>query len=173
MAEYRSSHFRAADAAMIAAANGGKDNPHLAGTSAFYRAMSLFRQGKEKEARELALETASTIKPLPKDDKNPLADDAGHDDLILWMTYKEAMSLINLSCLAAPAHSNEKSQRDGFRIDFPRRVLMRAMEGLWLNDKLAVPGLSRFKPTSMPRKLKTPATPKIRPVHTSRLRRSP
>jgi hypothetical protein len=56
--------------------------------------MSLFRQGKEKEGRQLALEAASKMKPIPKDEKNPLADNASEDDLILWMAYKEARALI-------------------------------------------------------------------------------
>jgi hypothetical protein len=34
------------------------------------------------------------MKPLPKDEKNPLAGFAGHDDLILWLAYKEAKALI-------------------------------------------------------------------------------
>jgi tetratricopeptide (TPR) repeat protein len=46
MAEYRSGHFDKADAALLAAMESGKDNPHVAGTSAFYLALSLFRQGK-------------------------------------------------------------------------------------------------------------------------------
>jgi WD40 repeat protein len=95
MAEYRSGHFAEADAALFAAATGGKDNPRLVGTSAFYRAMCLFRQGKEKEALELAAGAASEMKPLPKDEKNPLRNNAGHDDLIVWMAYKEARALIN------------------------------------------------------------------------------
>jgi hypothetical protein len=94
MAEYRAGHFLEADAALLAAANGDKDNSHVVGTSAFYRAMSLFRRGKEKEARQLAIEAASAMKPLPKDEKNPLADGAGHDDLIVWLAYKEARALI-------------------------------------------------------------------------------
>ena len=94
MAEYRSGHFAEADAALIAAATGGKDNPRVVGTSAFYRAMSLFRQGKEKEALQLTIGAASEMKPLPKDEKNPLTDNAGHDDLIVWMAYKEARALI-------------------------------------------------------------------------------
>ena len=88
MAEYRNGHFAEADAALIAAATDGKDNPSVLGTSAFYRAMSLYRQGKEKEALQLAIGAASEMKPLPKDEKNPLTGNAGHDDLIVWMAYK-------------------------------------------------------------------------------------
>ena len=45
------------------------------------------------EARKLATEAAK-MRPLPKDEKNPLASDADHDDLILWLAYKEAKALI-------------------------------------------------------------------------------
>jgi WD40 repeat protein/serine/threonine protein kinase/tetratricopeptide (TPR) repeat protein len=94
MAEYRSGHFAEADAALIAAAKGSKHNPHVAGTSAFYRAMSLFQQGKEDEARKLATPAAAKMKPLPKHEENPLAGYASADDLILWMAYKAAKALI-------------------------------------------------------------------------------
>ena len=73
MAEYRSGHFAEADAALIAAATGGKDNPRVVGTSAFYRAMGLFRQGKTDLARKLATEAAAKMKPLPVDEQKPLA----------------------------------------------------------------------------------------------------
>ena len=43
-------------------------------------AMSLFRQGKEDEARQLAIEAASKMKPVPKDEKNPLGGNASPDD---------------------------------------------------------------------------------------------
>jgi WD40 repeat protein len=94
MAEYRIGHFAEADAALGAAADGAKNNPPVAGTATFYRAMSLFRQGKANEARKLATEAAATMKPLPKDEKNPLAGDASPDDLMLWLAYKEAKGLI-------------------------------------------------------------------------------
>jgi hypothetical protein len=64
------------------------------GTSAFYRAMSLFRQGQKDEARKLAIAATAKMKPLPKDNENPLADDATPDDLILWLAYKEAKAMI-------------------------------------------------------------------------------
>ena len=76
----------------------------MVATSAFYRAMCLFRQGKEKEAHQLTIEAASEMKPLPKDGENPLTDNAGHDDLIVWMAYKEASALIKPEpAPAAPA----------------------------------------------------------------------
>jgi hypothetical protein len=83
-----------------------KHYPPVAGTSTFYRAMSLFRHGKENEARKLATEAAATMKPLPKDEKNPLAGNASADDLMLWLAYKEAKALIQFD--AAPAQSQSK-----------------------------------------------------------------
>jgi hypothetical protein len=66
----------------------------VTGIGAFYRAMSLFRQGKHDEARKLALAAASKMKPPPKDEQNPLANNADHDDLILWLAYKEAKDVL-------------------------------------------------------------------------------
>ena len=114
MAEYRNGHFAAADAALLAAAKGAKatpdkDNPQVPGTSAFYRAMSLFRQGKEDEARQLATEAAVKMKPLPADEQNPLANGSTRDDLILWLAYKEAKAMIKFDASpAAPAAPDEK-----------------------------------------------------------------
>jgi hypothetical protein len=104
MAEYRSGHYAKADAALIAATDGARKLNYAvwAATSTFYRAMSLFRQGKEKEARKLTTEAAATMKPLPKDDKNPLAGGAGLDDLMLWLAYKEAKALIQFDAAPAP-----------------------------------------------------------------------
>jgi hypothetical protein len=62
---------------------------YVTGTSPFYRAMSLFRQGHEQAARKLAIGAAAKMKPLPRDENNPLAGDPDHDDLILWLAYKE------------------------------------------------------------------------------------
>ena len=94
------------DAALIEAAKGAQSFPPVAGTAAFYRAMSLFRQGKENEARKLATEAAAKMKPLPKDEKNPLAAGASADDLTLWLAYQEAKGLLRFD--AAPAPSKGK-----------------------------------------------------------------
>jgi tetratricopeptide (TPR) repeat protein len=95
MAEYRNGHYAAADESLSAAAQAGKDDPSASGTASFYRAMSLFRQGQDTKARRLFTEAASRMKPLPADDKNPLAGGATPDDLILWLAYKEAKALVN------------------------------------------------------------------------------
>jgi hypothetical protein len=97
MAEYRCGHYAAADAALGVAAQLGANHYHVSGTTAFYRAMSLFKQGKEAEARKLASEAAAKMKPLPADEKNPLAGDTNADDLILWMAFKEASALLGLT----------------------------------------------------------------------------
>ena len=102
MAEYRSGNDAAADEALLAAAKAGPNNPHVTGTLAFYRAMSLFRQGKPDEARKLAIAAAAKMKPLPRDENNPLAGDAHHDDLILWMAYKEAKALLKFDAAPPP-----------------------------------------------------------------------
>jgi hypothetical protein len=93
MAEYRSGHFAAAERALLAASELGKNNYYVSGTAAFYRAMSLFRQGKEPEARSLASETASSTMPLPVDENHPLTGNDNADDLILWLARKEAEAM--------------------------------------------------------------------------------
>jgi eukaryotic-like serine/threonine-protein kinase len=70
MAEYRSGDFAQADAALISLSTGAQNNSELTGTAAYYRAMSLFRQGRKDDARKLATEAAATMKPLPTDEKN-------------------------------------------------------------------------------------------------------
>src|SRR5665213_372182 len=95
MAEYRSGHYAQANAALLAAGRGGRDHPVVPATSAFYRAMSLFQQGKTAEARHLLPTTTAIMEPFPADEKNPLAKKgASYDDLILWMACKEARALL-------------------------------------------------------------------------------
>jgi tetratricopeptide (TPR) repeat protein len=108
MAEYRSGNFAAADEALLAAAKAGPKNPHTTGISSFYRAMSLFRQGKKDEARKLATAAAAKSKPLPKDEKNPLVGDAGPDDLVLWLAHKEAKAVIEFDAPPPPKGKDEK-----------------------------------------------------------------
>jgi hypothetical protein len=116
-AEYRSGNDAAADDALRAAAPSPlmrlwPQGPWIASVTniaAFYRAMSLFRQGKEDEARKLATAAAATMKPLPKDENNPLAGNADTVDLILWLAYKEAKAMIQFD--AAPPPKAEKGQK--------------------------------------------------------------
>ncbi len=90
MAEYRSGHDREADAALASATSSAKGNPRIVDIAAFYHAMSLSRQGKREEARKIVADTAARMKPLPQDEKSPQF----HDDLILWLAYKEAKAMM-------------------------------------------------------------------------------
>ncbi len=109
MAEYRSGNHADATEALLAAAKAASNNPIVTGISAFYRAMSLSRQGKPDEARKLAIGATAQMKPLPKDEQNPLANGADHDDLILWLAYKEAKAMIHFDATAAaPATAGGK-----------------------------------------------------------------
>ncbi len=109
MAEYRSGHFAEADAAFTAATNDPGKNNTVSSTSAFYRAMGLFRQGKTDLARKLATEAAAKMKPLPVYEQKPLAGGADHDDLIMWLAYKEAKAMIHFNATpAAPAQPHTK-----------------------------------------------------------------
>jgi hypothetical protein len=107
MAEYRSGNHAAAKA-LLDAAEAGKNTAWVTGISAFYRAMSLFRLGKSDEARKLAIAAAAQMKPLPKDEQNPLADNAFYDDLILWLAYKEAKAIIKFDAAPPPKAESDK-----------------------------------------------------------------
>jgi hypothetical protein len=109
MAEYRGGNDAAAVEALLASAKAGPDNQVLMGIAAYYRAMSLFRQGKKDDARKLAIDTAARMKPLPKDEENPLTDGAYWDHLILWLAYKEAKAMIQFD--AAPPAKTEKNEK--------------------------------------------------------------
>jgi hypothetical protein len=98
MAEYRQGHYAAADQASLAADNDAaraskSHRPFIQGTARFYRAMSLFQQGHPTEARQIFSLAAAAMKPLPVNDQKPLAVGASHDDLVLWLAYKEAKAL--------------------------------------------------------------------------------
>jgi eukaryotic-like serine/threonine-protein kinase len=99
MCAFRSGHLTEADVALSAAMQTGKQIPQVWLPSAFYRAMSLFKQRKQDEARQLATEAASRMRkftPPPKEQKGNF----GHDDLIIWMAYKEARDLLKLESTA-------------------------------------------------------------------------
>jgi eukaryotic-like serine/threonine-protein kinase len=109
MAEYRSGHFAEADAALTAAMNDPGKNDAVSSTSAFYRAMGLFRQGKTDLARKLATEAAAKMRPLPVDEQKPLLGGADENDLIMWLAYKEAKPMIQFDATpAAPKPPNGK-----------------------------------------------------------------
>jgi hypothetical protein len=69
----------------------------------------MFRLGRPDEARKVAIAAAAQMKPLPKDEQNPLINGANHDDLMLWLAYKEAKAVIRFDTAARPeAKSGQK-----------------------------------------------------------------
>ena len=108
MAQCRMGNHDAAIEAFLDAEKADPENPKVTGMAAFYRAMSLFRQGRRDEAGRVAQSAAATMRPLPKDPGNPLADGAGLDDLILWMAYKEAKALIGFDQAVMPRRPKDR-----------------------------------------------------------------
>jgi tetratricopeptide (TPR) repeat protein len=94
MAEYRHGNYGAADAALAAAEQAENAHRHVREAAPFFRAMSLFRQGKAPEARKLFTEAQARMKPLPADERQPFANNAVADDVIIWLAYKEAKMLL-------------------------------------------------------------------------------
>ena len=95
MAEYRAGHFAEADAALVAAiARPGSAHRCVRETSAYNRAMNFSRQGRGDEARKVPVDAAAAMRPLPLDEKITTAGEVHHDDLIMWLAYKEANALI-------------------------------------------------------------------------------
>src|SRR5262249_41816862 len=101
VAEYRIGHLAEAGRVLASASGGAHQDLRITGTSAYFQAMSLFRQGKPDEGRQIAVAAAATMKPLPKDEKNPLANGADVEDLIWWLAYKEARALIGFDVVPA------------------------------------------------------------------------
>lgn len=109
MAEYRKDNYAAADEALQAVPTVGNKNGVAVGTAAFFRAMILSRQGKNDEARKLAISTAVKVRLLPSDEKNPFAN-ASHDDVIYWLAFKEAMTLLKID--QSPVNLLEQARND-------------------------------------------------------------
>jgi len=101
MAEYRHGNYAASDTALRPVVQSGNLHQLIKGLAQFYHAMSLFRQGKSAEARKQFLEVSAQMKPLPTDERQPLANGAGHDDVIFWLAYKEAKALLEPEAPAA------------------------------------------------------------------------
>jgi tetratricopeptide (TPR) repeat protein len=103
MAEYRNGNYEAADQALRAAEEAGKDNRLVHGTARLFHAMSLFKQTKEAEARQLFAEAEAQIPPLPADENQPLAKGVDADSVIVWLAYKEAKALLKPNAKVVPA----------------------------------------------------------------------
>ena len=71
------------------------------GTAGFYRAMSLFGEGKSTEARALFTATEAAMRPLPNDEQYPYAGKGvTHDHLVLWLAYKEAKAMLQIPAIS-------------------------------------------------------------------------
>jgi tetratricopeptide (TPR) repeat protein len=102
MAEYRQGNYQAADQALTTAEESSKDNRLVRYPSRYFHAMSLFRQGKEAEARQLFGDGGTHMKPLPADERQPFAEGAHYDDLTVWLSYKEAKAMLQAPDREAP-----------------------------------------------------------------------
>jgi hypothetical protein len=100
MAEYRSARYAAADESLAVAAqlastvDGADYQARLEGIASFFRAMSLYQQGKPAGARALFTATEARMKPLPSDGHNVISANEHQDDVILWLACKEAKTLL-------------------------------------------------------------------------------
>jgi hypothetical protein len=47
------------------------------------------------------------MRPLPRDENNPLAGSAGHNDLLVWLAYKEAKAMIQFDAAPPPKAEND------------------------------------------------------------------
>lgn len=108
MAEYRQGNDTAAEEALRAAADAGKNNISVTGIAAFYRAMSLYRLGRPEEARQVATAATARMKQLPQDEDNPLPVTSWHDDLIPGLADREAKALIQFDAAPPPAGADRK-----------------------------------------------------------------
>ena len=114
IAEYRSGHDAAATAALLAAAKAGATNHFVTGTAEFYRAMSVYRAGKPDEARKIAIEAVANMKPLP----NPSLDNPYHrDDLVLWLAYREAKTIIKFDEAPPPEAKGQAELKPGSKTE--------------------------------------------------------
>ena len=94
MAEYRSGNNAAAEEEACRRGGGWPEQPLGARHFGILPGDEPVPAGKKVEARKLATEAVAKMKPLPEDEKHPLSGGANHDDLMLWLAYKEAMAMI-------------------------------------------------------------------------------
>ena len=108
MAEYRRGNYAAAEKALLAAEKAGPTNRYVTGTSRILPCDEPVPAGPRGEARKLAIAAAAKMKPLPRDENNPHAGDPDHDDLVVWLVYKEAKAMIEFEPVPPPQTENDK-----------------------------------------------------------------
>lgn len=105
LAQYRNGQFDAAQESLAAAGQTvGDENQDIQGIARFFRAMSLLKQGRPKEARTLFSQEEGRMWPLPNEATKPVVNGSlvSHDVLIWWLAYKEAKSTLSESVAAKP-----------------------------------------------------------------------
>jgi serine/threonine protein kinase/Flp pilus assembly protein TadD len=98
VALYRAGRYPEAQRVLLASQQGGpaaQPNDRINIRAGCFQTMLLFQQGQSEAARRLLAQVGAQIPPLPEDVKWSLAQGAECDDLILWLTYKEARELLN------------------------------------------------------------------------------
>jgi serine/threonine protein kinase len=149
MAEYRCGHYAAADTALLEAAKLGGRNYYVSRTTPFYQAMSLFRQGREAEARKRLADAVAQMRPLPADEKNLRIDSVNADDLIMWLACKEARALLSApreprlpAVLRGEDHPADNAERLAFaRIAYDQKLFAAAAR-LWAEALAGEPKLA-------------------------------
>jgi tetratricopeptide (TPR) repeat protein len=96
LAEYRNGQYTNAERTLILAEQTAGKIADIPATARLFRAMSLFRQDRFEEARQLFSQAEAQMIPFPQDENKPLfkGDTASHDVMISWLAYKEAKALI-------------------------------------------------------------------------------
>jgi serine/threonine protein kinase len=109
MAEFRAGNDQAAEAAFLRAEKAAEtgnwrpeQRPFIQGPSRFFRAMILFRQGKTAEAKALFQEAEAQMPPIPENAARVLRVNVTQDQLLCWLTYKEASALLKIDTSTKP-----------------------------------------------------------------------
>lgn len=105
LAQYRNARYAAAEESLATAEQTvGSDNQDIQGIARYFRAMSLFRQGRSQEAQTLFSQEEARMWPLPNDETKPVAKGelVSHDVLIWWLAHNEAKSTLNERAVAKP-----------------------------------------------------------------------
>jgi tetratricopeptide (TPR) repeat protein len=101
IAEFRAGNWDAAEQMLLRAEEIAKDfasqdpklQRYIEGPAGLFRAMILFHSGKQAEARKLFAQAVSQMPPLPEDDRQVLFNGSTTNDLLFWLTYREASAL--------------------------------------------------------------------------------
>lgn len=109
IAEYRGGNYQAAEQDFANEMQTAEAFTDFGCTTAFYRAMCLFRLGRQADAEVIAREAMSIMSPLPADPKNPLANGADGPTIAMWMAYGEAKSLLKMQ---GPGELEFKQRRE-------------------------------------------------------------